>query len=112
MRFGVIDNAKESHAVERLIASERWVDMRSVVESQLITGDRVGLKVVDNLAGFTWRDDDPGGAQSMVWYQEAITGDHEARQRLLAYNEDDVRATKALRDWMGTPGLPSLAELG
>lgn len=111
MRLGVAENdSKTSEAVESLIASERWVDMRSVFESQLITGDKVGLKVVANLAGFTWRDEDPGGAQSMVWYQEAIVGDKQAQQRLLAYNEDDVRATKALREWMETSDHPSIAQ--
>jgi predicted RecB family nuclease len=111
MRLGIAaDDTIRSQAVEELIVSERWVDMRSVFESQLITGDRVGLKVVADLAGFAWRDDDPGGAQSMVWYEQAVNGDQEARERLLAYNEDDVRATKALRDWMETPGHPSIAD--
>jgi len=111
MRLGTAaDDTIRSQAVEALIASERWVDMRSVFESQLITGDRVGLKVVADLAGFAWRDDDPGGAQSMVWYEQAVSGDQEARQRLLAYNEDDVRATKALRDWMETSDFPSVGD--
>lgn len=110
MRQGVADDdTATTLAVEDFIASDRWIDMRSVFESQLITGDKVGLKVVANLAGFTWRDEDPGGAQSMVWYQEAIVGDKQAQQRLLAYNEDDVRATKALREWMESSDHPSIA---
>ena len=82
------------------MASPSWVDLYRVFDTQLITGDRVGLKRVASLAGFSWRDEDPGGAQSMVWYEQAVQGDGQARQRLLAYNEDDVRATLALRDWL------------
>ena len=105
MRQGVGDDAALAQQVEDFIASERWVDMRTVFESQLITGHGGGLKVVANLAGFTWRDEDPGGAQSMVWHQAATEGDEQAQQRLLNYNEDDVQATKTLRDWIEQPGL-------
>ena len=39
----------------------------------------------------------------MQWYEVARGDDPEAmtsRQRILDYNEDDCRATKALRDWL------------
>ena len=98
--------------VDKFLSSSRWVDMYRVFDSQLITGDRVGLKVVAALAGFTWRDDDPDGAESIVWYEQAVAGDPEARMRLLAYNEDDVRATRALRDWMSRRAFPSIAAWG
>jgi predicted RecB family nuclease len=98
-------------AVDEFLGSPRWVDLYRVFDHQLITGDRIGLKVVAGLAGFSWRDDDPDGAQSMVWYEQAVTGDEEARQRLLTYNEDDVRATRVLRDWMTRTDFPSVADL-
>jgi predicted RecB family nuclease len=51
--------------------------------------------------GFHWRDDDPGGLQSQVWLEQArgaVGSDADTwRERILAYNEDDVRATAALR---------------
>ena len=41
---------------------------------------------------------------SMAWHAEAVGGSDRsaeaARTRLLAYNEDDVRATAAVRSWM------------
>ena len=92
-----------------LIRSERWIDMRKVFERQLITGSGSGLKVVAGLAGFRWRDDDPGGGRSMVWYEQAVAGDEAARMRLLAYNEDDVLATARLRAWMDESSFPSIA---
>ncbi len=42
----------------------------------------------------------------MLWYEVAMTSGDEAassRARLLAYNEDDCRATRALRLWLNGP---------
>ncbi len=51
-------------------------------------------------AGFHWDDVDPGGLNSQTWAAAAMAGDDDARQRVLKYNEDDVRATATLRAWM------------
>ena len=63
-----------------------------------------GLKKIAPLAGHRWRDDEAGGEASMSWYREAVgyegSPDPSQRQRLLEYNEDDVIATKILREWM------------
>lgn len=54
----------------------------------------------------------------MRWYRAAVGMDGEApdiaqRERLLRYNEDDVRATQALRVWMSGPAndIPYLGDL-
>ena len=91
--------------VEELLASDQWVDLYELFSRQLVTGTGAGLKRVANLAGFAWRDDDPSGAASMVWHAAAVGSAADgaaesARARLLAYNEDDVRATAAVRAWM------------
>jgi predicted RecB family nuclease len=43
----------------------------------------------------------------MLWYEVATNDDSvtatDSRQRILEYNEDDCRATKALRDWLNGP---------
>jgi len=101
--------------VDSFIASCEWVDLYSVVRGQLLTATGLGLKEVAPLAGFHWRDHDPGGDQSMVWYQRAVGHpSHEVRQenreRLLAYNEDDVRATAAIRDWMKRADFEGIEE--
>jgi predicted RecB family nuclease len=109
-------------AVEAFIASEQWVDLRTVFRDQLVTGTALGLKVVAPLAGFSWRGNDPGGGQSIAHYIEAV-GDpdpavrSEARRWLLEYNEDDVRASAALRGWLDTdarllPPVDTLAGKG
>ncbi|MEO6989215.1 MAG: TM0106 family RecB-like putative nuclease [Aquihabitans sp.] len=93
--------------VEELIADDSFVDLFAVFAQQVVTGHGNGLKVVAPMAGFQWRDSDPGGAESMIWHHEAVTGtdrDQQVhnQQRLLAYNEDDVRATAAIREWMSS----------
>ncbi len=110
MRRGVaVSDTTLNEQVDALIGSPGWIDMHRVFDSQLLTGGGTGLKTVAALAGFDWRDEDPGGGQSMVWYEQAVAGDEAARFRLLAYNEDDVRATRALREWMGGAVIPSIA---
>lgn len=61
----------------------------------------LGLKDVARYGpGFSWRDEDPGGLQSQMWLDEVYAGDLTARQRVLEYNEDDVRATDAVLCWL------------
>ena len=83
------------------------VDVHRVVGDQIQTAGPGGLKVLATAAGFTWRDEAPSGEASMAWYEEARSDDPAraaaARARLLAYNEDDCLATRALRDWLEGP---------
>lgn len=100
-------------AIEDLVASPDWVDMYQVVRASLVVGHGFGLKKIAPLAGFGWRDPDAGGLQSMNWYREAVNNPSpEARShnrgRLLQYNEDDVRATHAVRHWLATAEIPSI----
>jgi predicted RecB family nuclease len=110
-RLGVRDE------VDAFLASDEWVDLLEVVRKQLVTGRSMGLKETAPLAGFSWRFDDAGGTLAMVKYDEAVdvvvdAGAREAAaQWILDYNEDDVRATAALRSWLDGAArmLPSIA---
>ena len=57
------------------------------------------LKTLARYLGFEWQDTDPSGASSIEWFHQwTDTGDEAIRQRILAYNADDCRATRVLRD--------------
>ncbi|HEY6468828.1 MAG TPA: TM0106 family RecB-like putative nuclease [Candidatus Dormibacteraeota bacterium] len=97
--------------VESFIASDEWMDLLQVWDSQLITGGASGLKVVASLIGFRWAVDDPGGGMSMVRYDDAAAGDESARRWLLDYNRSDVEATRVLREWMSAAVVPSVEDV-
>nr|WP_083864407.1 TM0106 family RecB-like putative nuclease [Nocardia brevicatena] len=109
--------------VTEFVNSPQWVDMFQAVTDQFICPSGKGLKKIAPVAGFAWRDPEANGEASMNWYRRAVgydgAPDLTQRVRLLEYNEDDVRATATLREWMAprTPGehcaereVPALAD--
>ena len=102
--------------VAEFLASDDWVDLLEVVRDQLITGRSMGLKETAPLAGFAWRSGDSAGTLAIVRYDQAIgeetgpAGRATAQQWILEYNEDDVRATAELREWLDRHAsiLPSI----
>ncbi len=60
-----------------------------------------GIKQIARLVGFRWRDPDPGGANSIAWYNEYLQNParEEILERILAYNEDDCRAMITVKDY-------------
>ncbi len=103
-RFGDIPGVPTEAEIHEFIDSEQWVDIYQAVSDQFICPNGKGLKKIAPVAGFNWRDDEAGGEASMGWYRDAVGYDAEPdvsqRERLLVYNEDDVQATKVLREWM------------
>lgn len=99
--------------VAAFISSDEWVDLFRIVSTVFLCARGKGLKTVAPAAGFHWRDPEAGGENSMRWYRDAVGLDGAEvsagqRARLLAYNEDDVRATHALRTWMTSPAMADM----
>ncbi len=96
--------------VREFIGSAEWVDVFATVSEQFLSPRGKGLKVIAPNAGFAWRDAEAGGENSMRWYRDAVGMDGEPpveqqRERLLQYNEDDVRATCVVRRWMSSEAV-------
>lgn len=89
----------------RLIRT-RFFDLFAVMNKNFFGTHGLGLKAIATRSvGFKWRDESPSGLNSQSWFDLAVTsGDKAVRERyrvrLLEYNEDDTRATLALREWL------------
>ena len=103
----ILKAAAKRHGLSLRSASsvDEWFDRYACdlwawTKQRLVSPNGYSLKVIAPLCGFTWRDDDPGGAQSELWYAEVLQGNDGQRRRLLEYNEDDVAAQLAIRRWV------------
>jgi len=91
--------------VEAFLASDVWVDLYPILTNQLIwpTEDQT-LKSLAKYVRFLWRDEDPSGSNSVVWYQRACDPTDPEREawqkRIIDYNADDCAATAALLAWL------------
>lgn len=98
-----------SEALDRFLAS--FIDLERVVKrSVVLPTDSSTLKALAQWMGFRWRDEDPGGAQSLAWWNDYWTNPKEnahLRERVLRYNEDDVRASFVLKDWLAAFCAPA-----
>ena len=88
------------------VARPLFVDLFPLVKGNFFGVNGLGLKkIATDGAGFSWRDPDPSGLNSQHWFVDAVQAPTEverdqAKARILEYNEDDVRATWALRQWL------------
>lgn len=80
--------------------TERAFDLYEWTRANFVSPRGYSLKVIAPMCGFGWRDDDPGGLQSEIWYESLQAGDGSMAERLLAYNEDDVIAQREVRRWV------------
>jgi predicted RecB family nuclease len=103
--------------VQAFITSDAWFDLFGSVRDYFLCSRGKGLKTIAPAAGFTWRDPEASGENSMRWYRDAVgmdgaPADAAQRRRLLEYNEDDVQATYTLRGWMSSPAVNEIPYVG
>jgi len=87
-----------------LVETGLFVDLLTVVTNAMQVGvESYGLKHIELLAEYERSHDIDQGAGAVVEY-DAYCHDHEDSRltRIARYNEDDVRSTLALRDWLLT----------
>lgn len=92
--------------IDRFVRSPQWYDLYRFVNQIAWPTESLSIKQVAGACGFTWRDSNPSGEESVLWYREASGGPAvpepvrlAATRRLLDYNEDDVRAMDAIRTY-------------
>ncbi|MGH3431992.1 MAG: TM0106 family RecB-like putative nuclease, partial [Thermocrispum sp.] len=116
-RFAGMPGIPSPAEVQEFVDSEQWVDLFVSVSDSFLCAHGKGLKVIARVAGYQWHDPDAGGEASMRWYREAVgmdggVPDVGERERLLRYNEDDVRATYTLREWMTSSVMQRIPHVG
>ena len=79
-----------------------FVDLYVVAKNAFLVGtESYGLKSLEHLTGFTRHGGIEQGAGAVVVYDHYMTTkDPELLEEIARYNEDDVAATMALRDWI------------
>jgi len=85
-----------------MVATGRFVDLFAVARNAMQVGtESYGLKSLERLTDYERGHDIDAGAGAVVSYETYMaTGDEVELSLIAAYNEDDVRATMALRDWL------------
>jgi hypothetical protein len=117
-------NHTERSALERLTATHgvREVELNHLVETGLFVDlllvarnaiqagtESYGLKHLERLTDFRRGHDIDQGAGAVVEYERFMADANPAGlYRIAAYNEDDVRATEALRDWLVEHRAPEM----
>ena len=88
--------------VEALVASGLFVDLYPIVTGAMQVGvESYGLKHIERLTDYQRSHDIDRGAGAVIEYEHWMRDRDPARlQRIARYNEDDVRATLAVRDWL------------
>jgi predicted RecB family nuclease len=99
----------------KLIAQGVFVDLLEVVKHTVRIGaESYGLKQVELIAGYARGHDIDAGAGAVVGYERwTRSGEQAELDAIASYNEDDVRATLAVRTWLldgvlaGVPPRPA-----
>jgi predicted RecB family nuclease len=127
-RYAGLPGVPDPRAVAAFCASPQWVDLLLEIKRQFVATGSLRLKELARAIGYSWRDPEPGGENSMAWYRAAVDGQsdrtatsmaadagsaHPMARRVVRYNEDDVLATLAVRRWITEhlDELPTVADL-
>jgi uncharacterized protein len=97
-----VDHVVGEATLTALVETGFFVDLYSVVRNAVQVGsESYGLKDLERVTGYIRGHDIDQGSAAVVEYEEYMADHDEAHLgRIAAYNEDDVRSTLALRDWL------------
>ena len=88
-----------------LIDTGLFIDLLPILKNAFQVGiESYSLKLTEHLAGFERHADIAAGSGAVVAYERYMqSGNQALLEGIERYNEDDVRATMALRDWLIDP---------
>lgn len=80
----------------------RFIDLKPIATKQITYPLYFyGLKFICKFLGFSWRGDIHSGGESIEWFERWLKeGNETVLRQIIDYNEDDVRATAFLKDWL------------
>jgi predicted RecB family nuclease len=89
-------------ALASLVDTGLFVDLLPVVRNAVQVGiESYGLKQMERVTGYQRSHEIDRGSGAVVEYEKfMVHGEQPSLDRIAAYNEDDVRSTLALRDWL------------
>lgn len=89
-------------ALTELVESGLFVDVLAVVRNGVQVGtESYGLKQIERLTDYLRSHEIEKGSGAVLEYEKFMVHHDQANlDRIASYNEDDVRATHALRDWL------------
>jgi len=85
---------------------ENTIDLHDeLIDSVVLPLYFYSLKDVAGYIGYKWDDPNAGGAESVCWYDEWFEKrNNSLLKKILRYNEDDVRATLLIKEWLEKQG--------
>ncbi|HSD76104.1 MAG TPA: TM0106 family RecB-like putative nuclease, partial [Solirubrobacteraceae bacterium] len=95
-------HATREHEVDELLRRRVFVDLYGIVRQAVRVGtESYGLKALEPVYGFQRVAELRGAVGSLArWQAFQETGDRARLDEIAAYNDDDCRSTRALRDWL------------
>ena len=96
------DHATRELEVDDLLRRKVMVDLLTVVRQAMRVGvESYSLKRIEHLAGFRREAEMGSGADAVLGYERWVASRDDAELDAIArYNDEDCRATLALRDWL------------
>ena len=96
------DHATRELEVDDLLRRKVMVDLLTVVRQAMRVGvESYSLKRIEHLAGFRREAEMGSGADAVLGYERWVESRDDAELDAIArYNDEDCRATLALRDWL------------
>ena len=115
----LMSDADEQSLFSSLIETGLFVDLFSVARNAVRVGtESYGLKHLENLVDFRRTEGIGGGADAVIEYEQwMMNRDDRLLANIARYNQEDVMATLALRDWLvtqrppATPWRPAVLEV-